>query len=270
MQTGNRTWLVVGAALALAGVAQAYPKKGKPKLVDLAPMVTSLHGANMEQAEKAAEQLGTEPDPAAHEALLDALAMGLPPAVAVPAIVALSQHPAPPDVASLRRYAQHRNPAVRGAAYAALAMYPDPAAHAAVVLGLHDTVGIVRGAAAEAAAKGRVRESLDTLFELLDRGEESAARSLAAMADPDLARRIADQHGKAPDPILAQALGLVLKRPEFGPDPARVDLVRALAKIQDQAATNALVDYVEATPKNPPRPSREEASKVVQARGGSK
>jgi hypothetical protein len=109
------------------------------------------------------------------------------------------------------------------------------------------------------------------LFELLARGEEPAARALAQLADPDLARRIADQLGHVPEGTLAICLGAILKRSDFGPDPARVELVRALAKIADQSALNALADYLDATPKNPPRPSRGEAEKLVEARlGGGK
>ena len=42
--------------------------------------------------------------------------------------------------------------------------------------------------------------------------------------------------------------------------------MRAIGKIQDRAAVTALSDYVDATPKNPPRQSREEAQKMVEAR----
>jgi HEAT repeat protein len=248
---------------------KAAAKKGAK--VDLSPLVAGLHSANAEDAAKAADSLGASTDPAAHDALLDALAFGLPSPVAVPAITALAQHPAPPDVLALRRYAEHHNPAVRGAAFGALALYPDPAAHAAVVAGLHDPVGIVRGAAAGAAAQGKVRESVDTLFALLAKGEEPAARALAQMADGDLARKIGDQLGKVPDAMLALSLGILLRRADFGPDTARVDVVHALAKISDQSATSALTDYLDATPKNPPRPSRNEAQKIVEARvGGAK
>jgi hypothetical protein len=91
------------------------------------------------------------------------------------------------------------------------------------------------------------------------------------MADPDLARRIADQLGTVPDPILAQCLGLILRRADFGPDPARVEIVRSIAKIQDTAAVTVLTDYIDATPKNPVRPSRHEAEVVVETRlGGGK
>jgi hypothetical protein len=140
-----------------------------------------------------------------------------------------------------------------------------------VIAGLHDPMGLVRGAAASAAARGHVRESTEALFALLAKGEEPAARALAQLADPDLARKIADQLGQVPDASLALCLGLVLQRPDFGPDPARVELVRSIAKIQDAAAVTALTAYLDGTPKNPPRPSRHEAEMVVNARvGGGK
>ncbi len=284
---------MVGVVLGLGGLASAQPKKDAPPKqegpkpqpakeapkqlkvsapTDMKAAIAALSGANLEEAAKSAASLGVAPQPAAHDALLDALAMGLPPEVAVPAVAALAQHPAPPDVAALRRYAGHHNAAVRSASLAALALYPDPIAHTAVIAGLHDNTGLVRGAAAAAAAKGRIREAVEPLFQLLERGEEPAARALAALADADLARKIGDQLGHVPDASLALALGLVLKRNDFGPDPARVEVVRALAKIADPAAVSALTDYLDATPKNPPRPSRAEAQKIVDARlgGGGK
>ncbi|HTL35724.1 MAG TPA: HEAT repeat domain-containing protein [Kofleriaceae bacterium] len=294
----TRTWLVVGLTCALAGSAsaqQASPvppaapatpakapakapgkapaKKKDPKgpKVDLSPLVADLSGANQETAVKAAEQLGASMEPAAHEALLDALAFGMQPAVAIASIKALAMHPAPPDVNALVRYATHHNPSVRSASYGALALYPDPVAQKAIVRGLHDELGPVRAAAAAAAAKGRVRIAVEPMLELLGRGEQSASAALASMADLDLARKIGDQLGKMPDAILAQTLGAILKRSDFGPDEARVDIVRAIGKIQGPEAITALTDYVDATPKNPPRPSRAEAQKMVEARlGGGK
>jgi HEAT repeat protein len=277
----------MGLACALSGSALAQPaaptaapaakkasKKGKAAPVvkiDLSPTVAALNTGNNEAAAKAAELLGTSAEPAAHEALLDALAFGMPPSVSIAAIAALGMHPAPPDVAALVRYASHHNSGVRSAALGALAMYPAAVARKALVGGLHDMNPAVRAAAGMAAAKGRAREAIEPLFELLARGEESAAKALAAMADVDLARKISEQLGKVPEPILAFTLGLVLKRADFGPDPARVDLVRAIGKIQDSSAVSALTDYIDATPKNPPRPSRQEAQKMVEVRlGGGK
>lgn len=267
-------WLVVGMVAAAAS-ASAAPKAGKApakKAEPIAPLVTALWAADVEGAAKAAEQLGALDLAAAHDALLDALAFGLPAAVAIPAMAGLTVHPAPPDVAMLVTYARHRNPTIRSSALGALALYPDPKARASVAFGLHDSMGVVRAAAATAAAKGHVRESHEALFALLARGEEPAARALAQLADPELARKIAEQLGQVPDATLALCLGLVLRRSDFGPDPARVELVRAIAKIQDASAVTALTDYIDNTPKNPPRPSRHEAEMVVGARlsGGGK
>ncbi|MEO9156231.1 MAG: hypothetical protein ABI591_11565 [Kofleriaceae bacterium] len=271
----TRMWVLVFACT--SGLAAAGPKGGprpdpRPaKGAVVAQLAIVLDGVDDEAAASAAKALGDSSDPAAHEALLDALAFGLRAPVAVEALAALAKHPAPPDVSSLDRYATHHNPTVRGSALAALAMYPDPAAHAAVVQGLHDLAGGVRAAAAAAAAKGHVREAIAPLFALLARGEQPAARALAAMADADLVRKLGDQLGKVPDASLALCLGLVLRRPDFGPDAERVEVVRAIGKISDQSAVNALTDYLDATPKHPPRPSRAEAEKLVEARlGGAK
>jgi HEAT repeat protein len=263
--------LVVGLVVA-SGIVEAQPAKRTPrKKEEIAQLAAQLSGADVEAASKAAAALGSATEPAAHDALLDALALGLPPAVAGDAIAALAPHAAPPDVLALRRYATHRKEAVRSAALAALAGYPDPQAHAAVVAGLHDPTASVRAAAATAAGKARVREAVDSLMALLAKGEDPAGKALAAMADPELARRIAEQLGSVPDTALAQCLGGILKRADFGPDPARVEIVRAIAKIQDQVAVTVLTDYVDSTPKNPIRPSRKEAETIVEARlGGGK
>jgi HEAT repeat protein len=262
-----RTCLLV---LALTSVTvQAAPRRGrtKPPKIDVAAVAVTLAGTDTDAAIAAANQLGEAADPAAHEALLDALAFGMSPPVAVAALGALTLHPAPVDVSSIGRYAHHRNPTVRGAALSALATYPGPA-HAIVIAGLHDRAMMVRNAAEAAVGKGRIRSAVEPMLQLLAKGEEGAARGLAQLADPDLARTIADRYGKVPDATLALALGSILQRTDFGPDTARVELVHAIAKIQDPVATDQLSAYVKATPANPPRPSRQEAKMVIDARSG--
>jgi HEAT repeat protein len=249
----------------LAGVAYAQPAKKAGKR-DLSAEITALNGADYEAAARAADALGASTDPAAHDALIDALAMGLPAAVTANAFVALAKRPAPLDVKTLARYATHHAPVVRANAIAALATYPGPPAKAAVVAGLHDPIASVRKAAAEAAGKGHVRSAFDALVALLAKGEEPAARALAAMADTELARKVADQFGKVPEASLALTLGLIIKRPDFGPDNVRVEIVRAIAKIQDKSAVAALQDYVDSIPKKEQRPSKQEAQGVIDGR----
>jgi HEAT repeat protein len=272
----NVSWHWVGLVIAMAAPASGAPKKPKPAAPapksEVSPIdVKALSGPDVEQAAKAAEALGQLAIPAAHDALLDALALGLAPDVAIPAINALVLHPAPADVATLRRYAHHRHPSVRSAALGALASYLSPEAHDAIADGLRDTVGTVRTAAAAAAGRGRVRAAIDELVTLLARGEDSAARALGALADNQIALLLAEQIGTVPDATIARALGTILLRDDFGPDGAKVEVVRALARIQDPAAITELTDYVNATPKKPERASRTEAATIVQARtGGAK
>jgi hypothetical protein len=260
-----------GAKGAKAPKAPKAPKgaKGKAGKVDVPTARAALLGTDAAAAAKAADELGTSKDQAAHDALLDALAGGLAADVAAKALAGLPTAPAPADVGVLRIYSRHRNTAVRAAATTALSGYPD--GRKLLVKALGDRQGAVRIAAAEALAKAKSREGTDRLFALLAKGDDAGVKALALMADPEMARAIGEQLGKVPDGALARCLGAILVRPDFGPDEARVQVVRTIAKIAGTDAVNALSDYVEKTPAKPPRPSRKEAEQVVTARlgGGS-
>ncbi|MEZ4368892.1 MAG: hypothetical protein R2939_21825 [Kofleriaceae bacterium] len=82
---------------------------------------------------------------------------------------------------------------------------------------------------------------------------------------------ISEQLGTVAEGPLATCLGMILVRPDFGPEDARLQVVRALGKMSGPEALAALADYVEATPAKPPRASRREAEQMVDARlgGGS-
>jgi HEAT repeat protein len=251
------------------GPAKGGGKKVKVKAgkVDVASARAALLGGDTAAATKAATLLGTSKDQAAHDALLDALAGGLSVAVAPAALASLTTAPAPADVGVLRIYARHRAPAVRAAADAALSGYPD--GRRLLVRALGDSQSVVRAAAADALARAKAREGTERMFALLARGDDGAVKALALMADPEMARAIGEQLGKVPDAALAKTLGSILKRSDFGPDEARVQVVRTIAKISGAEATDALAEYIEATPAKPPRASRREAETVVAARGGS-
>lgn len=276
--------VVLGAALAVGLVvgsapvdaragggkpAPADPKaKDKPKKVITLGSVTvagPILGGDVDAAAKDAADLAGNPSAAAHEELLDALSTGLHPKVAQIALASLAKHPAPPDVAVLLVYAGHRDDDVRAAAVLALGAYPDPGAKKAVIAALGDDVEKVRAAAGGAVVKGKIKEATERLMALLDKGDAAAPAALAALADADMAHAIAEHLGTAPNGTLAQTLGLILKRADFA-DPARVQIVRALAKIPGAEATGALTDYIESTPEKPPRPSRKEAEQVVEQR----
>jgi HEAT repeat protein len=260
-----------GAAGAAPGGAAApakgkvAPAKGKAVPTDVAASAAKLVGSDSGAAVAAAAALGQSADPAAHDALLDGLATGLAPDTAAHALAALTAHPAPPDVALLVLYAGHHHEGARAAAVEALGAYPDPVARKAAVAALGDGEQVVRDAAARAIAHGKIREGVDRLMALLDRGDTAAPPALAELADADMAHAIGEHLGTAPAPVLALTLGKILRRADF-PDPARVQVVRTLAKVPGPESTSALTDYVEATPEKPPRPSRKEAEQVVEAR----
>lgn len=253
------------AIAAPGGAARPAAPAAKAPPVNVPVEAARLVGADAAAAADAAKTLGRAAEPAAHDALLDALATGLAPEVAAAALPALAAHPAPADAAMLVLYAGHRNDLVRAAAVAALGAYPDPRARKAAVAALGDGEQPVRDAAASAVATGKIREGVDRLLALLDRGDSAAPPALAALADADLAHAIGEHLGTAPAPVLALTLGKILRRADF-PEPARVQVVRTLAKVPGPEATTALTDYVEATPEKPPRPSRKEAEAVVEAR----
>src|SRR5258706_15432649 len=103
-----RVLLLVGfcseVAAQPAPAKKAPPKGKKIALADIGPDVAALSGADEDAAIKAADALGGSGDPAAHDALLDALAFGTPARVAIAALTALTTHPAPADVLALKRY----------------------------------------------------------------------------------------------------------------------------------------------------------------------
>jgi hypothetical protein len=261
----------VAMLVLLLGRANAAPgPKSKPATVDISMHVAVLAGNNSAAAATAATELGKMAAPAAHEALLDALAIGPHPAVAEAALAAIAAQPAPADVPMIVRYSRYRGVAVRIAAMKALGLYLDPKARQALIGGLSDQLPEVRLVAAQAIGQARVKQAVPALTILLARGDLPAALALAQLADIEIARTIAEQVGQIPDGSLAVCLGAIIRRDDFGPDAARLQIISAIGKIVSNDAIVVLNDYVSATPVNPPRPSRAAAQAIVDARIGGR
>jgi HEAT repeat protein len=276
-----RIWALWGA-LAVAvpltwGTARA--EKTKPKLVAAPPAAPSpatperlqeLEGNDEPKAIDAARLLGQAPatDTAAEEALLAALGHGATPKVTAALVQALAGKSDSRAVAMLERYAQHRTAEVRQAALAALAALPpgDKRALPPLLAALGDSEPEVRAHAAQCIGTRRESGAEERLVKLLEHRDASSAFALAAIGTPQLARRLSEMLGSVPDPILCSALGEMLKRADFGPEPIRVEVVRTLAKVPGADSTTALLEYVAATERDKGRPSRLEAQKVVDER----
>ncbi len=252
------------AAKAKAGKAKAA--KAKPIKVNVATERTALFGADQGAAKAAAERLGRTKQPGAFDALADALAMGLPPAVAAVALDALANHGDPRAFDVIDHYTHYRNPNVRAAAVRAMGALEDKRAVGRVVWALSDGHQAVRAAAAGVIAERQLKLAIEPLLALLKKGDEAAADALAAVANPDLAREVGELIGQAPNGLLARCLGAILLRPDFKPESARVEVVRALGKIPGNESLEQLTTYVASVPEMPPRQSRREAEALVEAR----
>lgn len=260
--------VLIAFALCAAASAAAQPKGAKPKKVkvDVAAQKAALFAGDAEKGKAAAVELGKTDDAAAHAALLDGLGTGLHPDVAAAAITSLGAAPRPGDLGTLGRYVRARNTTVRTAAVRALGGHAD--AGALILAALRDQEESVRAAAAEAVVARKPKGAAEPLLALLDKGEVPAAKALAAIADADLSRVIAEHLGTAPDGALAQCLGAILVRPDFGNEAAKVQIVRTLAKLAGPEAITALGDYVDATPATPVKQSRREAEAALKEKLG--
>lgn len=220
------------------------------------------------EASEAARRLGESTDPKALDALLDALAVGAPPKLQAEMLAALAGKKDPRAVDVLCRYTKNRNPELRKKAVTALSELPGEKAVGPLLESLSDPVEEVRAQAALALGKRKERRAEPRLIKLLEHHDQAASSALALIATPELAHRLAELIGTLPDALVCGALGSMLKRTDFGPDPVRVEVVRALGKVPGMESTSELVEYLAATEKDKSRPSRSEAQKIVDQRSG--
>jgi HEAT repeat protein len=253
--------LILGGVLLLLAPRPAAAK-------ELEALRTQLGAADLEQAQEAAKELGASTDPKALDTILNALSVGAPPAVQGALLDALEGKKDARAIGVVSHYARNRNPELRKKAIVVVGALPPGDARAVPILltALSDETPEVRAAAAEALGRRREHTAVNPLLELLERGDASAAPALAQLATPELARRISDQLGRVPDAQLCAVLGAMLERPDFGPDPVRVEVVRTLSKVPGADSTAALVEYLASSEKDKLRPSRTAAQKIVDQR----
>jgi HEAT repeat protein len=246
--------LLVGAALV---VTMTRAQAASPK---------DLEGDDDAAAETAARELGDGNDPQAVPALVAALEKGAPPKVQAAMLAALAKKKDARALGIATQYAHNRNAEVRRAALAALASINDARASQPIVAALSDSDTEVRAQAAAAIAQRRQKGAEEPLIKLMQHRDMAAAGALGAIATPGLAHRLSELIGQAPDPILCTALGEMLKRSDFGPEPIRLEVVKTLAKVPGVDSTAVLVEYIAATERDKNRPSRLEAQRVVDER----
>ena len=261
---------LIGLAHMVVGTRSASAQNARPEIVDLAKAEAEISGTDVDVAERAAQALGTaKKNPkAAVDVLLNALALGVHPRVATAALMSLAAHGAVQALDTVVFYLTYRDTRVRAAAVEAMGSFDDKRVANHILAALTDSDKKVRAAAAGVVSKRAIKSGIEPLMALLVKGDESVAPALAALADTNLAVALGELVGKAPDAVLAHTLGLILQRPNYGPESARVAVVRALGKVPGSEAIEELSSYVGATPENPPRQSRREAEALIEARLG--
>jgi len=228
--------------------------------------VKDIVGADVPRALAAAKVLGTSGTKSALSGLLNALALGVHPAVAKAAIEGLGTIGNDSALDTLTHYVNHRLPKVRAASVRALGELKDRRVRKWVLRGLADGHPQVRAAAAEVATTRQWKQGIPALIVLLKKGEEAAARALAAFADAEIARQVAELSGTAPDASVARCLGGMLLRNDFGPDDVRVEVVEAIGRLPGNQTLEELTAYVASVPEKPPRKSRAKAEALIEAR----
>ena len=88
-------------------------------------------------------------------------------------------------------------------------------------------------------------------------------------SEADTARALSEMIGNVPDSFITETLGLLLLRPDFGPDPLRLEVVKTLGKLPGSQPIDILSDYLKETGKDKAdkaRLSRTEANKIIEQR----
>jgi HEAT repeat protein len=225
-----------------------------------------LHGDNLDRAVAASSALGSLKEERAMEALMGALQLGAPPKLTLALIEALGMHKSPKSIGLLRHFAVYRRPKVRVAALRAMSGIDDRRVGKILIKALGDSSPMVRAMAARELGERKDRRAERPLFKMLKRGDRSAAGPLGVVGGVETAKQLAELIGELPDPVLATALGTIVKRKDFGPDPLRKEVVKALCKIPGADATAALVEYIASVPAKEKRLSKMAAEKCLEAR----
>ena len=275
----NRKILLMAIAMAApaASAGTTKPGAGKPAanapaaapVEDIASLRGEIHDPSEAKAIEGARKLAEDTSPQVVDAILDELAVGAPPKVQVELLAGLAGRKDPRALDVLAHYATNRNVSLRKKAIVAIGEINDPRVAPVLVAALSDGVEDVRaaGARALAARKDRSPQTEDALVKLLARKDSAAVLALGSLGGPTTARRLGELFGQVPDALLAGTFAELLSRTDFGPDPLRLEVVKAIGKLTGPEATQTLHTYISSTDKDKTRPSRLEAQKLIEQRG---
>lgn len=280
-------------AFAGAGMVEARPSKRKradssaktavesatnkveptvPPVKQLSPtevqlLLGALVGTDEDAATAAAIKLGEQGggNVAAVDALVETLALGTTPSLAVHLLKALGKCKHPKSLQILALFAANRHSEIRVAAIGALEGMREDGAAGVLIERLGDQDASVRAVAASALAARKDTRASARLWALVQKSDVGAGAPFGQLGALDFAAKVAELRGTIDDVTLSNALGEFLKRPD-APDRLRIDLVRTLGRVPGAEATTALVEYLATVPEGEARPSKQEAETLIEQR----
>lgn len=255
---------IMFCVVSIVGVGSNYAYAQMSGNVDR--LKADLYGDNMDRAVAAASALGSLNDAKAGDALISALQLGSPPRLTIALIEAVGNRKDVQTLDLLRHYAGHRNHQVRLAALTGLAEMDNPEIVPVLLDTLGDSHPMVRASAARILAEKKAQQAIPILFKMLKCGDVSAAIPLGKLGGVETAKQLGELMGDVSDAAIAKTYGEMLKRADFGPDPLRVQVIKALAKIPGSEATTALIDYITSVPEQEVRLSKKMAEELIERR----
>lgn len=241
-------------AMAVLMAFPAHAQQQNPKNLqsaDLDYLLYLLQGSNAQEAMAAIAELGKRKTPESLDLLLTQLLLGYPPPMSKAMIQALGERKDPRALETLMFYSGHRSVELRTEAISALCALDikDPAVIKRIdellLKALRDYDEIVRNKAAWLLGKRRVIAAEEPLLILFGRGSSSALQALGFVGGIRTARALAlamESTKTSKEPIIT-AIGTLLSRPDFGPEPVRVQLVKILGETNLPGAQNVLMNY---------------------------
>ena len=225
-----------------------------------------LYGDNLDRAVAAASALGSLKQARALDALMASLQLGTPPKLTSAVLEALELQKSPESIPLLDHYAKHRRQEIRGGALKALGAIESKKVVPILLDALSDSNPMIRAQAARILGDRKERIAERHLLKMMRRKDTSAAVPLGTVGGAQTALNLGEMIGDLPGAALASALGTMLLRKDFGPDPLRTEVVKALGRIRGKEATSYLAEYVASVPPHERRPSKNWAKLILEKR----
>lgn len=252
-------------ALLFANSNFAYSAE-KPVGDSVEKLKSYLLSSDQNEAIKAANALGSMQTEEALDALIGTLQLGPHPAVMLSIIEGIGRHKKPRTLGLLGFYAKHRRVDIRVASLEAALNIDSPTVDKMLLEALGDSSTSVRALAAREVGDRGLKQAERPLFLLFKRGDKSAASPLGKVAGPETAKQLGELIGVVASSSLASAMGTMLMRKDFGPDPLRNEIVKTLGKLEGAEVPAILKEYIASVPEKDTRQSKITAKKIIDTR----